>query len=405
MRVVHVITSTGFGGAQIMLSRYLGACTPSRVTHSVISLMPGGAISDELSKAGVPVFELGLSSNVRSLRDLHKIRHKLAAQAPDVIFGWMYHGCLAALYGRTGLRNTALVWGIHHSLADIRVEKTPTRLLVRALAALSHKVDGLSYCSSMSRAQHEAIGFLPDRARVIPNAVDAAVFHPDPDARARLGAICGIPSERRIIGTVARSHPMKDHVSMVRALAKLLSEGRDVHGVLLGAGQSQSAAVAEATAIGISDRVSGLENRSDVNTLVPGFDAFLLSSAWGEAFPVAVAEAMAAGVPCVVTDVGDCAELVGATGAVVAPRDVDAMADALDRILSLDLSHYKAAGEAARKRVSDHFSFERYIDSHNTFYSDAIDHRLARGKAAPVEPRPDAKERVMKAIERPEANR
>jgi glycosyltransferase involved in cell wall biosynthesis len=250
---------------------------------------------------------------------------------------------------------------------------------------LSHRVDGLSYCSSISRAQHETIGFAKDQARVIPNAVDTATFRPDSTAHGRISRLLGIPTGRKIVGNVARSHPMKDHVSMVRVIARLLSDGRDVHGVLLGPGQTSGPGRKEADVLGIANRVSFFESRPDVAELVPGFDVFLLSSAWGEAFPVAVAEAMAAGVPCVVTDVGDCAELVGSTGIVVPPRDVDSMARAVQHFLDLQPADRSSAGLAARARVSEHFSFKHYVEAHKVLYAEALRKRRGYPQTSPAQ--------------------
>lgn len=405
MRVVHIITSTDVGGAQIMLSRYLRALGPSRKSHSVLALMAQGPISKEILDAGIPVHHFGLSPGAKSWRAMLDLRNKLATESPDVIFGWMYHGCLAALVGRVGLRNTALVWGIHHSLADIKAEKASTRMVIRMMATLSHRVDGISYCSSASRTQHEANGYARDRARIIPNAVNATDFRPDHGARARLAKLCGISKCSQIIGTVARNHPMKDHVAMVRAIARLLADGRDVHGVLMGTGQTNGPAQAEATVLGITNNISCLETRADVAALVPAFDAFLLSSAWGEAFPLAVAEAMAAGVPCIVTDVGDCAELVGPTGAVVPPRDLAAMARALSDILDLTPSERTAIGLAGRARVAERFSFDPYISAHETFYANALDNR--RRGCIPAMPTAvtDPEGQTTERTERPEASR
>jgi glycosyltransferase involved in cell wall biosynthesis len=214
---------------------------------------------------------------------------------------------------------------------------------------------------------------------VIPNAVDTAEFRPDASAASRLAALCRIPAGREIVGTVGRCHPMKDHVAMIRAVARLIADGRDVHAVLLGAGQPEGPAAAEARALGIADRVSCLDNRSDVASLVAGFDVFLLPSAWGEAFPLAVAEAMAAGVPCIVTDVGDCGMLVGTEGTVVPPGDVGAMTRALHDWLDLDPAARETAGRAARARVATHFSFDRYVDAHERLYADAMAQRLGTG--------------------------
>ena len=256
--------------------------------------------------------------------------------------------------------------------------------MLRALAALSGRADAIVYCSAVARAQHQRIGFAASRAVVIPNAVDAEHFRPDAGARERLAALCGIPEGSAIVGTVARVHPMKDHVAMVQAVASLLAAGRDVHAVLIGAGQPDGPARTEAVRLGIADRVACLDARDDVAALVPGLDVYLQSSAWGEAFPLAVAEAMAAGVSCVVTDVGDCGELVGPTGTVVPPRAPAAMAAAVDRWLEVGPEGRAAAGRAARARVADRFSFRGYIDAHEAVYAGAVAHRrgLAAGRAS-----------------------
>ncbi|WP_298569789.1 glycosyltransferase [uncultured Aliiroseovarius sp.] len=382
MKVIHVVTTTNVGGAQIMLQRYLSALGENAASHSVISLVPSGPIAPDIEALGVQVADLGLSPGRVTPAALWRLRRLLRDAKPDIVHGWMYHGCLAAWAGLIGNRRKdgpALVWGVHHSLQDIANEKRSTRWVVRLMAAMSKRVDLITYCSGVSQDQHEAIGFCKDNVDLIPNAVDTEVFKPDPDARARLGAICKIPDGRLIVGNVARGHPMKDHVSMVRATAMLIEMGHDVQAVLVGEGLSDSPAVQTASELGIRDRVTALETRSDVHSIVPGFDIFLLSSAWGEAFPLAVAEAMAAGVPCVVTDVGDCALLVGDTGRVVAPAAPQEQAKAVASLIDAGQAARNELGQRARARVSEHFSAPRYVDRHDAAYARALNRATGKG--------------------------
>ncbi len=369
MHTIHIITSTNVGGAQIMLRRYLAASDQGPWRHSVVSVLPEGSLAGQIRDMGVPVHSLGLTSAAGTAGALRRLRNYLRREGPDVIHGWMYHGCLASWAGRVGRRDRpALVWGIHHSLHDPRNEKPATRGMLRAMAALSRGVDLVTYCSNASRRQHEAIGFSGDRSVLIPNGVDIDLFRPDPNARPRLAALCDVPQERILVGNVARAHPMKDHHAMVRAVAQLVGQGRDVQAVIVGEGHEGGAAAQEASRLGISDRLSLLSVRDDIHRLVPGLDVFLLSSAWGEAFPLSVAEAMSAGVACVVTDVGDCADLVGPAGLVVPPGDSEAQARAVERLIAAGPDGRAELGAQARDRVRARFSMPRYVTLQNEAY-------------------------------------
>ncbi len=374
MKVVHVITGTNVGGAQIMLQRYLAALGSDARDHSVVSLMGDGVIAEPIRSLGVNVTSLNLREGQVTPGSLVNLRRAVRELAPDVVHGWMYHGCMAAWAAIAGriTSKPGLVWAVHHSLQDIQNEKRSNRILIRALAKLSGFAGQITYCSDVSRKQHEAIGFSGANSALIPNAIDTNMFRPDDAARKRLEDLCGVNDGRFFVGNFARSHPMKDHVSMVRATAKLLESGYDVHAVIFGQGTTTSPAVAEANALGISDRFSAFEGRPDVEKLVPGLDIFLLSSAWGEAFPLAVAEAMACQVPCVVTDVGDSGFLVGNSGLVVPPADPDAQAGAVAQLLDAGPDKRAELGQLARERIKSEFSAERYIQLHEDAYLKAM---------------------------------
>lgn len=375
MKVIHIVTTTDVGGAQIMLQRYLSALKDDAQSHSVISLVPPGPVAAQIEALGVEVTDLGLRPGRLTLGALWQLRRRLRDARPDIVHGWMYHGCLAAWAGLKLLpkrQRAAQVWAIHHSLQDIANEKRVTQMILRLMVKLSRKIELITYCSGVSQQQHEAIGFSPDRVELIANAVDTEVFKPDPDARARLSKIAGIPEGRLIIGNVARNHPMKDHVAMVKATATLVEMGHDVHAVLVGEGHRGSLAEQTADDLNIHDRVSIIDTRPDIHAIVPGFDIFLLSSAWGEAFPLAVSEAMAAEVPCVVTDVGDCAILVGDTGRVVPPGSSEKQASAVAELIDEGAVARATLGKRARERVTEHYSTQIYVDRHLAAYRRAI---------------------------------
>lgn len=271
----------------------------------------------------------------------------------------------------------ALVWGIHHSLSDHENEKLATRMILRIMAGMSPEIDHIIYCSGVARQQHRDIGFSDRHDALIPNAIDCTEFQPDPQAAGRLRAICGTGPATLLVGNVARAHPMKDHVSLVRAVALLRGQGLDVHLILIGNGHAGSAAEAEAKRLGIAPHLTALPARNDIAQLVPGLDLFTLSSAWGEAQSLALGEAMASGVPCVSTNVGDCARMVEDPRLVVPPRQPQALADAMARVLALPADARRQFGRDARERAELRLSLDVYAGDHAKVYRAALTHRLS----------------------------
>jgi len=357
LRVLHVITGTNTGGAEFVLHQFLRSNGIEGA--GVLSMMTPGILGGMIEDLGVEVRTLGMAAGGKpSIGNLLNLRRVARTLDPSLVQGWMYHGNLAALAAARMRRgSTPVIWGIHHTLARIKNEKPMTRAVIRLSARLSGKADAIIYCSKQSALDHESFGFAPEKTVIIPNGVDGQRFKPDPQAGARLRAECGIPEGRRLIGFVARFHPMKDHQNLIRAAKHLIDWGSNIHVALVGSGNEAQEAGLRAcvAACGIGDRVSFLGLREDLPRVTPGFDIFCLPSAWGEAFPLVICEAMASGVPCVVTDIGDAAWIVGDTGLVVPMRDAKALAGALQILVDLDDDALKARGGAARARIMDMF--------------------------------------------------
>lgn len=378
-RIMHVITGTALGGAEMMLLRYLRAMGQARAGHVVVSMMPPGALAGEIEALGVPVETLGVTGAAGIPAGIRRLVRLIGARNPRVLHCWMYHGCLvgtlALLAARRG--DVGLLWAMHHSLADPRHEKRMTRAVFAALKRLAGRADVITYCSQVARDQHRAQGLSGLRDRLIPNAIDCDEFRPDPAARARLSALAGIPPGRLIVGSVGRNHPMKDHAAFARCIAALAQAGLDVHGVVIGEGQPGGPAARQAASDGIAGRLAAIGPRGDIPALVPGFDLYVLSSAWGESMPLALAEALASGVPAVATDVGDSRWLVGDAGAVCPPRDSAAMARAAAGILSRSTAERAELGRRGRGRMVAQMSMPHYVELHEAAYRDATSRRAA----------------------------
>ncbi|MBL0373283.1 glycosyltransferase [Rhizobium sp. KVB221] len=377
-RVLNCITGLNFGGAELMLARFARKLGETAYSPQVLSLMPPGPVGDLLERDGVPVASLGMAEARITLGAFARLPSSIRRTDSDLLHGWMYHGNVAASLGALAIGRLPVIWSIHHSIDDIAAEKRLTRMLIRLSARLSRGTAAISYCSRVSARQHEALGFDPSKREIIPNGIDCTEFQPRQDARQRLCSMFSIPPERSIIGNIARAHPMKDHEGFVRSLAQLRQEGHDVHGLIVGAGHEEGAARRLARELDIDDRLTTPGPRSDIAEFLPGLDVFLLSSAWGEAFPLSVGEAMACGVPVVATDVGDCNWLIGNDEMISRPRDPVGQAAVIGRILAMTADERRNLGLAGRHRVVGSFSLEKYTESHIRIYEAAIDNQHRR---------------------------
>jgi glycosyltransferase involved in cell wall biosynthesis len=370
-RVCHIISGLGTGGAEMMLCNLVARTDRSRHDVAVISLMDRGTLGGRIERSGAQLRVLGMRRGVPTPMALFKLRKMLKVLRPDAIQGWMYHGNLAASLGAALLgKPVPVVWGIHHSLYDIAKERRLTQWVIRASARWSGSPAATVYVSRLSAEQHAAFGFHAEHAEVIPNGFDLDAFQPDAERRAAGRAALGLDPEHPLIGVVARYHPMKDHPNFLKAAARLARDWPEARFLMAGTGTGPdnpllSGMVGE---LGLADRVYALGERSDVPEIMAALDILCMSSSHGEAFPMVVGEAMASGLPCAVTEVGDAGWLVGETGRVAPPRDADALAAALGELLALGFAGRQALGQLARARVREHFSLERSVAAYQAVY-------------------------------------
>ncbi|MGZ8217017.1 glycosyltransferase [Methylomagnum sp.] len=371
IRVCHVITGLYTGGAEMMLYKLLSGLDRRRFEPVVISLIDRGAVGERIEALRIPVHTLDMPAGRPTVAGLWRLFRLIRELRPDLLQGWMYHGNLAAsLAGLIG--RMPVVWGVHYSLYDFAAERRATRAIIQLSRALSRQPAATVYVSRVSADQHGAFGFRDRQRRIIPNGFDGEAFRPDAEARRSFRAEIGADERTVLIGLIARFHPMKDHGNLLRAVSLLRDSPDDVRLALAGPGiESGNAALAGMIeSCSLSGRVHLLGERGDMARIMAGLDVLCMSSAYGEAFPMAVGEAMAAGLPCVVTDVGDAAWLVGETGRVVPPSDSEALAVALAALIELGPEKRHALGAAARARVLEHFSLAAAAAAYQDLYEE-----------------------------------
>ena len=193
---------------------------------------------------------------------------------------------------------------------------------------------------------------------VIPNGIDTERFFPNRRLGRRVREEWKVGDEKLLIGMVGRFHPMKDHANFLRAAALLVGERDDVCFVCVGNGTASYGNELRRLGdrLGLAGRLVWAGVRKDMSAVYNAFDVMTSSSAYGEGFSNVVGEAMACGVPCVATDVGDSAWIVGETGQVVAAKDPDALANGWREILLLSEARRATLGRAARQRILKEFA-------------------------------------------------
>jgi glycosyltransferase involved in cell wall biosynthesis len=323
-----------------------------------------------LEQAGIRVERLGMKGSTPSVASIQKLRRLVRELQPDVIQGWMYHGNLAASVARwLAPGQPAVAWNVRHTLYELREEKVLTRQVIRANRWLSRRPEAILYNSQVSRRLHVQFGFSDSRGKVIPNGFDTDEWSPNAEAGAEVRKSYGLSEDNVVIGHVARYHPMKDHVSFLQAAVRMASEMPNAFFLLVGrAVDLDDGPLAGIVPTNVRDRFVVVGECLDVARLMQAMDVFCMSSAWGDAFPNVLGEAMACGVPCVTTDVGDAANIVGDTGAVVPPGDTDALYEALRTVAAKSKVERNKLGAAARRRVQEEYSLPSVVEEYRQTY-------------------------------------
>jgi glycosyltransferase involved in cell wall biosynthesis len=371
IRITHVINNLQTGGAEMTLLRLMERLDRTRFEPSVIAMIGEGTIGPRLRDLDVPVVALGAARRRISVGTLLGVRRRLHSSRPDIIQSWMYHSNLAAYLARFGgLRRTPLAWNIRHSLHYYDSEPWLTRKVIRACARRSARVDAVIVNSTVSMKQHQEFGYRCPRSEVIPNGFDLEALRPVAGARERLRSELGIPRGALLVGCAGRYHPVKDHASVAASVQRLVEGGADVHLAVVGRGCEAGGEAEELrTASRLGDRIHLLPERNPLAPFLSGLDAFVVGSR-SEGFPNVLAEAMACEVPCVTTDVGDAAKILGDERRVIPPGDVDRMSHALQEVLDGSEGERRESGVAARKRILDRYSIEDITRRYEALWSD-----------------------------------
>jgi glycosyltransferase involved in cell wall biosynthesis len=370
MKVLHVITGLNVGGAEMLLCRAVAALQQRGIESEVVCLGPTGPLAEKLAEQKIPLHCLGMQGLASLPSAIWKLRRLLKASAPDAVHTWMYHADLVGGIAAKLAGGIPVTWSIHHAAIGKADLKRSTYWIVKALAILSRWLPRrIISCSRSAGFAHADVGYRGDRMQIVPNGVDTGSYQPDASAGEAIRVSLGIPSSAQVVGIAGRFHPLKNYPLFFESAIRLQQVMPDVHFIACGKDVTAANPEIETLLKGAPDRSKFhlLGMRADLPALYNAMDLFTLTSK-SEAFPLTLGEAMACGLPCVSTDVGDCRVLVGKCGAVVPPGEVVSMAGAWKSLLQLPKEEFAALGQVARERVVEHFSISTMLDAYTSIY-------------------------------------
>ena len=356
-RVLHFITGLGVGGAETCLVRLLRSSNRDLYTFKVVAMI-GGPMVDQISQLGVTVHVLNMDRRygklINGIRELYKI---IRSWKPDLMHCWMYHANLIG--GMLGIIfRIPVLWAVHNTNLDKKYTKQITIVVAKLTGLLSTLLaKKIVFVSKVSFIEHKSLGYSDKNVKLISNGFDLDEFCPSEQARAKIREELGVNEEALLVGLIARFDPLKDHNNFVKASGFIKESFPNCHFVLCGDGidHMNKPLKTMIQQVDVADCTFLLGRRWDVSNLMAALDVSTLSSC-GEAFPNVLGESMACGIPCVSTDVGDAAWIIGDKGKIVPVRDAEGLASAVMDLLNMPKSERYKLGLSGRSRIKTLFS-------------------------------------------------
>jgi glycosyltransferase involved in cell wall biosynthesis len=361
LAITHVLTSLHVGGAERMALLLAGAQASLGHQVSVVSFEepPDGALGPEFEQAGLPVRRIPKRPDGFDYTLSARLLSHFRGSAPDVVHT---HNALPLIYAAISARlcGARVLHTMHGNVPPRGLQKWLRRL---GAAAVHCFVAVSAATADVARKLGEVS---TSKIRVILNATDVERFKRDESARTDVRRSWGVGAGGYAIGTVGRVAEVKNHTLLLRAVAPLL--GSEVVLVIAGDGPERARCEALAKELEIAEHVRFLGVVSYVPRVMSGFDVFVLSSR-SEGLPLVLAEAMAASLPVVATDVGGVANVVvdGDTGFVVDAGDEQGLRERIDR-LRMDADLSRAFGARGAQLAAERYALDRMADDYFKAY-------------------------------------
>ena len=369
MRIVHIITGLGDGGAENTLFKICKYNISNN--HIVISLKGSGKYYSLLKKIGIKVYCLDIK--FYSIDKFYFLIKLLKSLKPDIIQTWLVHadliGGIAAKF--SGIHN--IIWNVRYSDFKFGKAKLTTILIIKLLAKLSYLIpQSIIIVSKKAKKIYENEGYDKNKITFIPNGYDLSILKHNNHFRKSFRNKIKIKKKIPLIGNVARFDPKKDHFNLLNSLSLLRAKNINFLCVLVGSNidKNNIMLISQIKRLKLSNFVKLLGQNDNIVEIMNGLDIYVQSSSFGEGFPNVVAESMACQTPCVVTDVGDASFIVGKTGWIVPPNNSENLARAIeDAINEIYTKKWKKRCAKSRSKIKQNFEINNMLNSYNKLWN------------------------------------
>lgn len=356
VKLVLSIRSLDIGGAERQFIELVKHIDKTKFDVTVCTMY--GGVQENIVKQipNITYYNLRKKGRYDFIDFYKKYKRLLNEINPDVIYSFLGEMNLFSLWCKP--KKTKLIWGFRASNMDLKKYGIVPQILFWLQKKLSKKVDKIIANSNASIDFHKRQGFFMDRAIVIYNGIDTDRFKKDEQKRVEFRKKYNLSKNDIAIGIVARIDYMKGYTVLTQAAKRLLKKYNNIYFFSIGGGDENiKRECVDILANFNNKRFIWLGSRKNVEDYLSGFD-IVSSSSFGEGFSNAIAEAMSCELPCVVTDVGDSRLIVGDTGIVVEPNNIESLYNGLEKMIKSDI---ESLGKKARKRVEENFSIETMI--------------------------------------------
>lgn len=358
MKILFLLRSLTYGGAERQLVLLSKGLLQRGHDVAVMTFYSGGPLEQELLEAGVRIRPLHKQGRWDVLTFLFRLTRVVREERPDILHGYLGDPNNFSVLLKPLFSTVRIVWGVRSSTRDFKQYDWVSRLSIKLSCRLARFADAIIANSRAGCEYHVAMGYPAEKTVVIPNGIDTDRFRPDSVARIRIRSEWGVTEHEKLIGLVGRLDPVKDHTIFLEASALLMKKRKDTRFVCVGGGPDEYRMRLQtlAKSLGLEKCLLWVGTREDMPYVYNALD-ITVSSSCGEGLSNVICEAMACGVPCVVTNVGDSAWVVGDQGEVVPPKNPVAIMNAIERLL--DHRVYDPA--QIRQRVVDQLSVSSLV--------------------------------------------
>jgi glycosyltransferase involved in cell wall biosynthesis len=375
INILHIITGLNIGGAEMMLLKIIKSHQNKKnYKHSVISLTGNGKVGEILRGINIDVHLLEIQNIFDLPRKFLNLIQIIFSVKPDIVQTWMYHADFLGGVASYLAGYKRVIWGVRSTELSQDISR-PNLVLRKLCALLSWWLPLRVVCAAdASRRSHIAFGYDPSRMVVINNGFDLNSFVITEVQRSELREECGFNIDDVVVGIVSRFHRVKDLENFVRAAGLVAQKNKKVRFLMIGRDVvvENSELMLWVTKTGNANRFVLLGERSDIPACLASMDIFCLSS-YSEGFPNVIGEAMTTRLPCVVTDVGDAAKLVGDCGVVVPKKDSIALAQGLSQVLEMTPESRLRLGQSAYARIKLNFTIEQSCNRFEKLYLEVLE--------------------------------